>query len=195
MICVWGWILGNEGLISQALKLEKMVVVSGVSQRPLTESGTGWERERNCSDKSLKHRNLGVSKRFFWTKNVCNLWRKFSCNTQLNRVSHHHRMFLRIQEDQEKQWKSPEGKGQWEVIKCCGKDASFPSRSASITNCQELGKCISKKSVSSCLIHLIISLNVFYCSLLETGCCSEGFWNRELLTSEATASFLVKSYL
>lgn len=87
------------------------------------------------------------------------------------------------------------GKGQWEVIKCCGKDASFPSRSASITNCQELGKCISKKSVSSCLIHLIISLNVFYCSLLETGCCSGGFWSRELVTSEATASFLVKSYL
>lgn len=50
---------------------------------------------------------------------------------------------------EKRQRKSLEGMGPREVIKRCGKDASFPSGSASITNCQELGECISKKSLIS----------------------------------------------
>lgn len=141
----------------------------------------------------FKTQKSGGSKRLL-DKMFWNLWRWFSCNTQLNRISHHHRMFLRIQEDFKRQWKSPEGEGPWEVIKCCGKDASFPSGNASIMNCQQLGEYISKKSLSSCLVHLIISLNVF-CSLLETGYYSEGFWNRQPLTLDITSSFLVNCFL
>lgn len=65
-------------------------------------------------------------------------------------------MSLRIQEDFKKAEENPEGMGPREVNKCCGKDISLPSESASIMNCQELGECISKKSLRSCLVHLII---------------------------------------
>lgn len=70
-----------------------------------------------------------------------------------------------------------------EAIKHCA--CYFPFRKWVAMSSQDLGECNSKRSLCSCFVWLILSLQVFHCSVLERGSCSGKSWLEKLWSQKS----------